>query len=319
MTNKDIVQKIIQAAQSYEKGLIGKTFMYVFDRQQIEVTYRAANFCHLTGVGTRLSARDFFDKALRGVLSEKEISFSRPLTIHSRRDVGKKVDHLICMADMVTGECFMLKDINTNSILLKYGVTDLNFAVCFDINVNSSSQNANFFFPRTLRHGDNLKNSQTEYTVTHIFCKRSDKRKYDTALYIEKGETLCGLPNAIKGKLNSHLAKGEKFIESCQYLFRESERILDENPNLYKEFLHLRQKYLKSKNLSPSPNITDNMTLAEKFKATEDYYNELCGIITFDEDFKTRYTLARDTYRENHSPKKDITNSDTKPKTKHKR
>lgn len=295
VTKYDLVQKIIQAAQAYQNGLVGKTFMYVFNKQQIEVTYKTSNFCHLTGVGTNLSAKDFFDKSRKGVLSETEIDFSK----HYIRDIKRKVNHLIDMANMVTSECLMLKDINTKSILLKYGVTDMVFSVCFDINVNASGQKTDFFFPRTLRHGDSFNKSQTAYTVTHIFCKRSDKKRYDTVLYVEKGETLCGLPREIKEKLGSHLAKGEKFIESCQYLFKESKKILCENPELNAEFQKLKQLYLSKKGLSPAPDVTDNMSLVEKFNATEKYYDELCSVITLDENFKNRYKIARDNYREN--------------------
>lgn len=289
-----IAKGIIQAAQLYQSVLVGKTFMYVFDKQHIEVTYKTINFCHLTGVGTNLNAIDFYEKARQGTLLEKDFYFKN----HGIRDVNRKVNHLIDMANMVTGECFMLEDVGTRTILLQHGVTNLAFSVCFDINVNATGQNTDFFYPRTLRHGDDFDKSRDVHTVTHIFCKRSDKKRYDNVLYIEKNATISALPREIKDKLGSHLSKGEKFIESCEYLFDESEQILSENPELLKEFLLLKQIYLARNKLTPASRINDSMTLTEKYNSTENYYNEICGIISFDAGFKKRYRFARNSFRE---------------------
>ena len=52
-----IVQEIKIAADLYRKHLVGKGFLYVFEGRYIEVLYKAANFRHLTGVATNLSAK----------------------------------------------------------------------------------------------------------------------------------------------------------------------------------------------------------------------------------------------------------------------
>lgn len=54
-----IVQEIKIAADLYRKHLVGKRFLYVFEGRYIEVLYKAANFRHLTGVATNLSAKSF--------------------------------------------------------------------------------------------------------------------------------------------------------------------------------------------------------------------------------------------------------------------
>lgn len=55
-----IVQEIKVAADLYRKHLVGKRFLYVFEGRYIEVLYKAANFRHLTGVATNLSAKKFY-------------------------------------------------------------------------------------------------------------------------------------------------------------------------------------------------------------------------------------------------------------------
>mgnify|MGYP000458959541 FL=1 len=63
-----IVQEIKVAADLYRKHLVGKRFLYVFEGRYIEVLYKAANFRHLTGVATNLSAKSFI------VMQQKDAS-----------------------------------------------------------------------------------------------------------------------------------------------------------------------------------------------------------------------------------------------------
>ena len=60
-----IVQEIKIAADLYRKHLVGKRFLYVFEGRYIEVLYKAANFRHLTGVATNLSAKKFYSYAAK--------------------------------------------------------------------------------------------------------------------------------------------------------------------------------------------------------------------------------------------------------------
>lgn len=64
-----IVQEIKVAADLYRKHLVGKRFLYVFEGRYIEVLYKAANFRHLTGVATNLSAKKFYSYAAKKAAS----------------------------------------------------------------------------------------------------------------------------------------------------------------------------------------------------------------------------------------------------------
>lgn len=74
---KNIVEEIKKAAALYKKHLVGKRFLYVFEGQYIEVIYKAQNFRHLTGVNTRLSAKQFYSYAVRNLLEVHQIGFNR--------------------------------------------------------------------------------------------------------------------------------------------------------------------------------------------------------------------------------------------------
>ena len=55
-----IRQGIIEAAIVYSQSLAGKTFLYVYGDEYFEVSFPVDHFLHLTGVETRLSAKDFY-------------------------------------------------------------------------------------------------------------------------------------------------------------------------------------------------------------------------------------------------------------------
>lgn len=60
-----IRQNIIDSAAIYSQSLAGKVFLYVYGNEFFEVSFPVDHFLHLTGVETRLSAKDFI-KMRRG-------------------------------------------------------------------------------------------------------------------------------------------------------------------------------------------------------------------------------------------------------------
>ena len=82
-----IVQEIKVAADLYRKHLVGKRFLYVFEGRYIEVLYKAANFRHLTGVATNLSAKKFYSYAAKKMLQASQIFFTpqRPFSLCKRK------------------------------------------------------------------------------------------------------------------------------------------------------------------------------------------------------------------------------------------
>ncbi|MBR2286775.1 MAG: hypothetical protein IJ865_00930 [Clostridia bacterium] len=58
-----IRQQIVRAAEIYSRELAGKTFLYVYGQEYFEVSFMTDRFLHLTGVQSKLSAKDFYKKA----------------------------------------------------------------------------------------------------------------------------------------------------------------------------------------------------------------------------------------------------------------
>ena len=63
-----IRQGITEAEIVYFQNLAGKTFLYVCGDEYFEVSFLIDHFLHLTGVETRLSAKEFYKNAKKSIL-----------------------------------------------------------------------------------------------------------------------------------------------------------------------------------------------------------------------------------------------------------
>ena len=182
-----IVQEIKVAADLYRKHLVGKRFLYVFEGRYIEVLYKAANFRHLTGVATNLSAKKFYSYAAKKMLQASQIFFTpqHPFSLCKR-----KIKHI--------GQIAMLA--------YKFGTTDLNFTLCLNKEYDDKGQQkGDCFVVESLRDEDCFSKSRTAYTVTHIFSAPNDAKKYTNLLFLDENATIDGLPDEIKNMLDQTL------------------------------------------------------------------------------------------------------------------
>lgn len=70
---KNIIrQDIIDSARIYSQNLAGKFFLYVYGDEYFEVSFPVDHFLHLTGVETKLSAKDFYKNAKKAKLTNKQ-------------------------------------------------------------------------------------------------------------------------------------------------------------------------------------------------------------------------------------------------------
>ena len=67
-----IRQGITEAEIVYFQNLAGKTFLYVCGDEYFEVSFLIDHFLHLTGVETRLSAKDFYKNAKKSILTNNQ-------------------------------------------------------------------------------------------------------------------------------------------------------------------------------------------------------------------------------------------------------
>ncbi|MCD7823000.1 MAG: PBECR4 domain-containing protein [Oscillospiraceae bacterium] len=204
---KAIVQLIKDSAITYKKHLVGRKFMYVFDGRYIEVIYKTANFRHLTGVYTNLSAKAFYSNAVKGKLTENDIGFDS----HHIFDLCvRKLKHIDDVAKMATSECIMLEEIETDTMSYKFGTTDLKFTLCLnrDKNVNGEELSDGYVV-QSLRDGDCFSRSKSIYAVTHIFAKGNDDKKYSELLYSDNSTPVESLSDEILSLLDDKLKESK--------------------------------------------------------------------------------------------------------------
>jgi hypothetical protein len=179
---ESIRQQIISAAQIYSSELAGKVFLYVYGTEYFEVSFQIDQFLHLTGVDTRLSAKDFYRKARKGKLDSKQFFFTRA---HPMGVAKKKLPCLNRLPDLTTTMVCILKDISTITMMYKLGITNLEFTLGLTENVGSQGNKINdYFLPRTLRVKDKAVDiSQDGDIVDFIFVRDASKNTYEDILF----------------------------------------------------------------------------------------------------------------------------------------
>ena len=206
---KNVVEKIKEAAIAYKEHLVGRTFMYVFDNRYIEVLYKAANFKHLTGVDSNLSAREFYRSSVRKQLQASQIGFSNR---HPFELCCRKLQHLKEVVNLAIAESFMLEEITTQTRSYKFGTTDLKFTLCLNKEHDEEgNEKGHCYIVESLRDEDCFEKSANVYSVSHIFVKRNDVEKYDQLLFMDKNAG--DLPGDILNLLDSP-TQDERFYYS---------------------------------------------------------------------------------------------------------
>jgi hypothetical protein len=200
---KSIINQIEQAADVYRKHLVGKRFMYVFDNRYIEVIYKIQNFRHLTGVDTKLSAKQFYSYAVSNMLTTSQIYFD---AVHPYDLCVRKVKHIGEIATLACSKSFMLEEITTNTQSYKFGTTDMNFTLCMNKEKDDQgNEKGDCFVVQSLRDEDCFSKSNQAYVVTHIFARQNDVKKYTDRLYMDSAASMEDLPECVKDLLEPSL------------------------------------------------------------------------------------------------------------------
>ena len=123
MGKSSILKKIHNAAKNYQRYLAGKTFMYVYEGKSIEVVFKNSSFLHLTGVNTKLKAKEFYKHAkTKNGLKVQEFFFDKD---HPYDLAEKKTDHLEDLYRITNMEVLITEDVVTFTANYKIGITDL--------------------------------------------------------------------------------------------------------------------------------------------------------------------------------------------------
>lgn len=187
---KNIIrQKIIEAAIIYSRELAGKTFLYVYGEEFFEVAFPVNRFLHLTGVETRLSAKDFYKNAKKGILTTQQFYFT---SRHPYVNAKRKLPCLKRLPELTNTMICILKDLKTKTIVYKLSVTNLEFTLGLTENIDKQGKRMNeYFLPMSLRVRDaSIEKSRDGAIVDFIFCKDASIEKYNRLLVKDENKII---------------------------------------------------------------------------------------------------------------------------------
>lgn len=191
-------KEIIDSARVYSSKLTGKHFLYVYGKEYFEVSFPADCFLHLTGVETKLSAKDFYKISKKGNLSNSQFYFSNRYPFANAK---KKLPCLKRLPELTNGLVCVLKDMQTVKITYKLSVTNLEFTLGLTENRDKNGKKVNnLFLPMSLRVEDSsVEKSADGEIIDFIFSKDASVAKYDTVLVKDERKTI---PKNVQAFLN---------------------------------------------------------------------------------------------------------------------
>lgn len=200
-----IRRDIIDSAGVYSQNLAGKAFLYVYGEEFFEVSFPVDHFLHLTGVETKLSAKDFYKNAKKGKLTNSQFYFDAR---HPYANAKKKLPCLKRLLELTNDMVCILKDMQTVTIIYKLSVTNLEFTLGLTENVDNQGKKINdFFLPMSLRVEDtSVEKSIDGEIVDFIFSKDASKTKYDSILVEDKHKII---PDCVKHLISDSFYKKE--------------------------------------------------------------------------------------------------------------
>lgn len=189
-----IRQDIVDSARIYSHNLAGKAFLYVYGDEYFEVSFPVDHFLHLTGVETKLSAKDFYKNAKKAKLTNSQFYFDAR---HPYTNAKKKLPCLKRLPELTNDMVCILKDMQTVTIIYRLSVTNLEFTLGLTENIDDKGKKINdFFLPMSLRVEDvSIEKSNDGEIVDFIFVKDASVAKYDTLIVEDKHKAI---PESIK-------------------------------------------------------------------------------------------------------------------------
>lgn len=202
ISKNQIVRRIRKAAKNYKNYLVGRTFMFVYDDKCLEVMFKTSSFFHLTGVGSKLSAKNFYKHAISGnELKASEIYFDSD---HPFDLVDLKTQYLKDLYKITITDVLIADDIITATTVYEIGITNIEIVLCLGKDTDKfGNVISDRWVPYSFRV-ENIDNKKYDklYEVLWIFSKDSNNLKYDK-LSFGNIDKIDEIPDAIKTKIST--------------------------------------------------------------------------------------------------------------------
>ena len=253
----DYANEIHKAAMIYEKELRGKTFLYVFDKQYIEVVFSAENFRHLVGVPNDSgykSANAFYKTALNGKI---EVDKLRLDSVYKKKTCRSKLDALSHIKNALHESGYIMFNYKTNTIMFSYAHTHLETfnVLCFEVN-KANAVNRLKYFPKSIRNNDKKAFERaTKYSkIDFIFRKDSSGSPSGYNVICQMSSSADKIPEEVIHLLDDNLIKGfgfqfEKETDDNVLADQKKECSLEEKINSKMEIIKENKKQIGDKSV----------------------------------------------------------------------
>lgn len=233
MTKRDAIRTIIECTRLYHENLEGQNLLFIFGIPQkpefFETVFLPRHFLHLTGVRTKLSSSDFYDRCLKNRLAESDFSMPRDGTAEMKLTVLPQLMRITRTAKMIGDYDSSKSQLFTEK--LAGGVSACMGFVCDN----------RFYIPNTALRED-IRNVTTkpQKRILAIYRKAIKEPQYGELCFLQKGLDISELhlPNDLLKKVES-LTTGEKTSEPrvsvLDLLKTPVPRKSDQAPNLEKK------------------------------------------------------------------------------------
>lgn len=155
---KNVLTAICNGAQKYKDVFLDYEYEIsskAFKTQRIFIiSATKSNFLHLTGVNTKLTANQFFDKALENTLTESDFDFNKKGQTEKmvKGSVRRKIRFLKDLDKIFDKKTLVEENFVKNKVFCTFAVSENSFTLGFIAVLNCR--------PKTLLKGNELKNPQ---------------------------------------------------------------------------------------------------------------------------------------------------------------
>lgn len=156
MDKSDILSIITEAAAEYSK-LIGRSFcfessLFLYQNRYV-IYFDGSNFLHLTGVKTRLRAREFYGKCLDKTLSVDDFDTTSPTDPNLMMHIEMKMKNIKNIETLIKGQVNIEERYVRGKVRCVIATSNKKFTLCF---TNGTYYDKDVLVPMSLLYGNML-------------------------------------------------------------------------------------------------------------------------------------------------------------------
>lgn len=193
-TKKDIIKKINDAALLYQKNLLNKNIMFVFENKDnslsyIETLFRDKNFQHLTGLKYKYNSKRFFNDCIANVISPNDIFISDDKIVFTYLKL-----EVLLSAMSINKIAKRIGDYNYHREKVQIEKVIGNVSLCIGFsNTNEKGKVLKYYYPQTLLKDKINYNTLNTNKIVAILSKEKYKELYDEITYLSNDITFTRL------------------------------------------------------------------------------------------------------------------------------